>query len=151
MGRVRGKSWWESNPGDCNTSIPPDAPERVGMGGLQSWGSVVGFVVQGSTGEFPFLTSSERLEVVSRARQAIPKDKLLIAGSGCECENTMPGDLGLLGCGGSRLLGPGVGFCLWFCPCRGAPRPVSLAFSPLPHCSHSSHGRDDRQHGSGRR
>ncbi|XP_053438855.1 4-hydroxy-2-oxoglutarate aldolase, mitochondrial isoform X1 [Nycticebus coucang] len=43
-----------------------------------------GFVVQGSTGEFPFLTSSERLQVVSRARQAMPKDKLLLAGSGCE-------------------------------------------------------------------
>lgn len=43
-----------------------------------------GFVVQGSTGEFPFLTSSERLEVVSRVRQAMPKNKLLIAGSGCE-------------------------------------------------------------------
>ncbi|XP_019652782.1 4-hydroxy-2-oxoglutarate aldolase, mitochondrial isoform X2 [Ailuropoda melanoleuca] len=43
-----------------------------------------GFVVQGSNGEFPFLTSSERLEVVSRARQAMSKDKLLLAGSGCE-------------------------------------------------------------------
>ncbi|KAM5271431.1 4-hydroxy-2-oxoglutarate aldolase, mitochondrial isoform 1-T1 [Ctenodactylus gundi] len=43
-----------------------------------------GFVAQGSTGEFPFLTSSERLEVVSRVRQVMPKDKLLIAGSGCE-------------------------------------------------------------------
>ncbi|XP_043331808.1 4-hydroxy-2-oxoglutarate aldolase, mitochondrial isoform X3 [Cervus elaphus] len=43
-----------------------------------------GFVIQGSNGEFPFLTSSERLEVVSRARQALPKDKLLLAGSGCE-------------------------------------------------------------------
>ncbi|XP_003409248.1 4-hydroxy-2-oxoglutarate aldolase, mitochondrial [Loxodonta africana] len=43
-----------------------------------------GFVVQGSNGEFPFLTSTERLEVVSRVRQATPKDKLLIAGSGCE-------------------------------------------------------------------
>ncbi|KAM9197832.1 4-hydroxy-2-oxoglutarate aldolase, mitochondrial isoform 2-T2 [Dugong dugon] len=48
-----------------------------------------GFVVQGSNGEFPFLTSSERLEMVSRARQAVPKDKLLIAGSGCECEAIM--------------------------------------------------------------
>ncbi|XP_059957212.1 4-hydroxy-2-oxoglutarate aldolase, mitochondrial isoform X8 [Mesoplodon densirostris] len=43
-----------------------------------------GFVVQGSNGEFPFLTSSERLEVVSRVRQALPRDKLLLAGSGCE-------------------------------------------------------------------
>ncbi|XP_069877446.1 4-hydroxy-2-oxoglutarate aldolase, mitochondrial [Dipodomys merriami] len=47
-----------------------------------------GFVVQGSTGEFPFLTSTERLEVVSRIRQIIPKDKLLIAGSGCESTQT---------------------------------------------------------------
>ncbi|XP_051837746.1 4-hydroxy-2-oxoglutarate aldolase, mitochondrial isoform X1 [Antechinus flavipes] len=43
-----------------------------------------GFVVQGSNGEFPFLTSIERLEVVSRIRQVMPKDKLLLAGSGCE-------------------------------------------------------------------
>ncbi|XP_028916632.1 4-hydroxy-2-oxoglutarate aldolase, mitochondrial isoform X1 [Ornithorhynchus anatinus] len=43
-----------------------------------------GFVVQGSNGEFPFLTSSERLEVVSRVRRAMPRDKLLLAGSGCE-------------------------------------------------------------------
>ncbi|KAM9618003.1 4-hydroxy-2-oxoglutarate aldolase, mitochondrial isoform 1-T1 [Trichechus inunguis] len=48
-----------------------------------------GFVVQGSNGEFPFLTSSERLEMVSRVRQAVPKEKLLIAGSGCECEAIM--------------------------------------------------------------
>lgn len=48
--------------------------------------SLAGFVVQGSNGEFPFLTSSERLEVVSRVRQAMPKNKLLLAGSGCECE-----------------------------------------------------------------
>ncbi|XP_028340278.1 4-hydroxy-2-oxoglutarate aldolase, mitochondrial isoform X16 [Physeter macrocephalus] len=46
--------------------------------------SLAGFVVQGSNGEFPFLTSSERLEVVSRVRQALPRDKLLLAGSGCE-------------------------------------------------------------------
>ncbi|XP_073096694.1 4-hydroxy-2-oxoglutarate aldolase, mitochondrial isoform X1 [Manis javanica] len=43
-----------------------------------------GFVVQGSNGEFPFLTSSERLEVVNRVCQALPKDKFLLAGSGCE-------------------------------------------------------------------
>ncbi|XP_020033343.1 4-hydroxy-2-oxoglutarate aldolase, mitochondrial [Castor canadensis] len=43
-----------------------------------------GFVVQGSTGEFPFLTSIERLEVVSRVRQVMSKERLLLAGSGCE-------------------------------------------------------------------
>ena len=54
-------------------------------------------MVQGSNGEFPFLTSIERLEVVSRVRQAMPKDKLLLAGSGCECEATMLWALGVLG------------------------------------------------------
>lgn len=59
--------------------------------------SLAGFVVQGSNGEFPFLTSIERLEVVSRVRQAMPKDKLLLAGSGCECEAIMPWALGAAG------------------------------------------------------
>uniref|UniRef100_A0A8D0H7T8 4-hydroxy-2-oxoglutarate aldolase, mitochondrial n=1 Tax=Sphenodon punctatus TaxID=8508 RepID=A0A8D0H7T8_SPHPU len=45
---------------------------------------LAGFVVQGSTGEAPYLTQQERLEVMSYVRQAVPKDKLLLAGSGCE-------------------------------------------------------------------
>lgn len=65
----------------------------VGCDGI----SLAGFVIQGSNGEFPFLTSSERLEVVSRVRQAMPKDKLLLAGSGCECEATVLWALGVLG------------------------------------------------------
>ncbi|XP_015271439.1 PREDICTED: 4-hydroxy-2-oxoglutarate aldolase, mitochondrial [Gekko japonicus] len=43
-----------------------------------------GFVVQGSTGEAPYLTQQERLEVVRRLRQAVPKEKLLLVGSGYE-------------------------------------------------------------------
>ncbi|XP_061492270.1 4-hydroxy-2-oxoglutarate aldolase, mitochondrial [Rhineura floridana] len=43
-----------------------------------------GFVVQGSNGEAPYLTQQERLEVVRRVRQAVPKEKLLLAGTGCE-------------------------------------------------------------------
>ncbi|KAM8924826.1 4-hydroxy-2-oxoglutarate aldolase, mitochondrial [Pelodytes ibericus] len=43
-----------------------------------------GIVVQGSTGEYPYLSWTERLSVVSRVRRAMPKEKLLIAGSGCE-------------------------------------------------------------------
>ncbi|XP_063290176.1 4-hydroxy-2-oxoglutarate aldolase, mitochondrial [Pelobates fuscus] len=43
-----------------------------------------GIVVQGSTGEYAYLTKEERLEVVRRARKVVPTDKLLIAGSGCE-------------------------------------------------------------------
>ncbi|KFP71011.1 hypothetical protein N310_05022, partial [Acanthisitta chloris] len=43
-----------------------------------------GLVVLGSNGEYPYLTPRERLEVVSCVRQALPKDRLLLAGSGCE-------------------------------------------------------------------
>lgn len=42
--------------------------------------------MQGSTGEAPYLTQQERLEVVRRLRQAVPKEKLLLAGSGYESE-----------------------------------------------------------------
>ncbi|XP_023676040.1 4-hydroxy-2-oxoglutarate aldolase, mitochondrial [Paramormyrops kingsleyae] len=43
-----------------------------------------GLVVQGSNGEFPYLTVEERVEVVRHVRRALPKDKLVMAGSGCE-------------------------------------------------------------------
>lgn len=43
-----------------------------------------GFVVQGSNGEYAYLTREERVEVVRRVRKAVPTNRLLIAGSGCE-------------------------------------------------------------------
>ncbi|NXL28800.1 HOGA1 protein, partial [Glaucidium brasilianum] len=43
-----------------------------------------GLVVLGSNGEYPYLAPRERLEVVSCVRQALPRDRLLLAGSGCE-------------------------------------------------------------------
>ncbi|XP_057259586.1 4-hydroxy-2-oxoglutarate aldolase, mitochondrial isoform X1 [Pezoporus wallicus] len=43
-----------------------------------------GLVVLGSNGEYPYLAPQERLEVVSCARRALPRDRLLLAGSGCE-------------------------------------------------------------------
>ncbi|XP_042314742.1 4-hydroxy-2-oxoglutarate aldolase, mitochondrial [Sceloporus undulatus] len=49
-----------------------------------------GFVVQGSNGEAPYLTQQERLEVVSLVRQTMPKENLLLAGTGCEStQNTI--------------------------------------------------------------
>ncbi|XP_016088432.1 4-hydroxy-2-oxoglutarate aldolase, mitochondrial-like [Sinocyclocheilus grahami] len=38
-----------------------------------------GLVVQGSNGEYPYLTPEERAEVVKRVKQTLPKDKLLLA------------------------------------------------------------------------
>lgn len=43
-----------------------------------------GLVVQGSNGEYPYLSPEERVEVVRKVKQALPKDKLVMAGSGCE-------------------------------------------------------------------
>jgi 4-hydroxy-2-oxoglutarate aldolase len=45
---------------------------------------VAGLVVLGTNGEFIYLHDQEKLEVLRTARQAIPKDKLFIAGTGCE-------------------------------------------------------------------
>ncbi|XP_005749648.1 4-hydroxy-2-oxoglutarate aldolase, mitochondrial isoform X1 [Pundamilia nyererei] len=43
-----------------------------------------GLVVQGSNGEYPYLTVEERVEVVRTVKQSLPAGRLLIAGSGCE-------------------------------------------------------------------
>ncbi|XP_014890072.1 4-hydroxy-2-oxoglutarate aldolase, mitochondrial isoform X2 [Poecilia latipinna] len=43
-----------------------------------------GLVVQGSNGEYPYLTEEERVEVVAAVRRSLPLGKLLLAGSGCE-------------------------------------------------------------------
>ncbi|XP_032850837.2 4-hydroxy-2-oxoglutarate aldolase, mitochondrial isoform X6 [Tyto alba] len=55
-------------------------------GNLRRYASIPfrGLVVLGSNGEYPYLAPRERLEVVSCVRRALPRDRLLVAGSGCE-------------------------------------------------------------------
>jgi 4-hydroxy-2-oxoglutarate aldolase len=43
-----------------------------------------GFVALGSNGEFVLLSEKEKLLVIEQARAAVPTDRLLIAGTGCE-------------------------------------------------------------------
>nr|XP_045625355.1 4-hydroxy-2-oxoglutarate aldolase, mitochondrial-like [Procambarus clarkii] len=45
-----------------------------------------GLVVEGSNGEYVYLTREERVELVKRVREFLPRnsDKLILAGSGCE-------------------------------------------------------------------
>ncbi|XP_029197438.2 4-hydroxy-2-oxoglutarate aldolase, mitochondrial-like [Acropora millepora] len=43
-----------------------------------------GYVVQGSNGEYPYLRPDEKIDLVRKVRELAPKDKLIIAGSGCE-------------------------------------------------------------------
>jgi 4-hydroxy-2-oxoglutarate aldolase len=53
---------------------------------LERWNAydLAGYVVLGSNGEAVYLTEREKLQVWETARQAIPPDKLMIAGTGCE-------------------------------------------------------------------
>ncbi|RLC75872.1 MAG: dihydrodipicolinate synthase family protein [Chloroflexi bacterium] len=53
---------------------------------LERWNQydLSGYVVLGSNGEAGFLSVEEKLRVLEAARQAIPPDKLMIAGAGCE-------------------------------------------------------------------
>jgi 4-hydroxy-2-oxoglutarate aldolase len=69
---------------------PFDAQGDVDRGALSAnlerWNAygLAGYVVVGSNGEAVFLTEEEKRRVWETARQAIPTDKLLIAGTGCE-------------------------------------------------------------------
>ncbi|NXY50138.1 HOGA1 protein, partial [Ceuthmochares aereus] len=55
-------------------------------GNLHRYASIPfrGVLVLGSNGEYPYLAPHERLELVSCVHRALPKDRLLLAGSGCE-------------------------------------------------------------------
>lgn len=59
------------------------APERL-QANLQKWNATAlgGYVVLGSTGEFPMLSEAERDRVLAAAREAIPRDRAFIAGTG---------------------------------------------------------------------
>jgi 4-hydroxy-2-oxoglutarate aldolase len=59
------------------------APERLAAN-LQRWNAtaVAGYVVLGSTGEFPMLSEAERERILVAAREAIPRDKRFLAGTG---------------------------------------------------------------------
>ena len=71
--------------------VPVTTPFRgddVAVEGLQAnlrkWNAtaLAGYVVLGSTGEFPMHSEAERDQVLVAAREAIPRDKAFIAGTG---------------------------------------------------------------------
>ncbi len=53
---------------------------------LQRWNhyDLAGYVVLGSNGEAVYMTEEEKLRVWETARQIIPSDKMMVAGTGCE-------------------------------------------------------------------
>ena len=69
---------------------PFDTSGHVAYGALrenlQRWNGygLAGYVVLGSNGEAAYLEPAEKVRLLEAAREAIPSDKLLIAGTGCE-------------------------------------------------------------------
>ena len=69
---------------------PFKADEQIDYDALQAnlerWNGepLAGYVVGGSNGEYVYCSPDERVEVVRVARQAVPRDRLLIAGSAME-------------------------------------------------------------------
>lgn len=61
------------------------APECLAAN-LARWNAtpLAGYVVLGSTGEFPMLNEAERDRVLAAAREAIPREKAFIAGTGAD-------------------------------------------------------------------
>jgi 4-hydroxy-2-oxoglutarate aldolase len=59
------------------------APEKL-QSNLESWNrtDLLGYLILGSTGEFPHLTLDERLAVIETVRDATPSDKVLLVGTG---------------------------------------------------------------------
>ncbi len=53
---------------------------------LERWNAydLAGYVVLGSNGEVVYLDEQEKLNVLETARQVIPPDKVMVAGTGCE-------------------------------------------------------------------
>ncbi|XP_046555018.1 4-hydroxy-2-oxoglutarate aldolase, mitochondrial-like [Haliotis rubra] len=69
---------------------PFNADETIAWDKLESnikkWNEIPlrGYVVQGSTGEYTFMTPQERVEAVRRVKDFAGPGKMVIAGSGCE-------------------------------------------------------------------
>ena len=59
------------------------APARLAAN-LRRWHAapLAGYVVLGSTGEFPMLNEGERDRILNAAREAIPRDRVFLAGTG---------------------------------------------------------------------
>jgi len=72
--------------------------------------SLAGLLVLGSNGEFIYLSDTEKLEVLKTARQAIPKDRLFIAGTACEstrCTLELTEQAAAIGADAAIVLTPG--------------------------------------------
>ncbi|XP_078358528.1 4-hydroxy-2-oxoglutarate aldolase, mitochondrial-like [Oculina patagonica] len=93
--KMAGFSTTGSSSLDLSGIFPPivtpfEDNEEVSYGKLtenfSKWNDIPfrGYVVQGSNGEYAFMRPEEKIELVRKVRELAPKDKLVLAGSGCE-------------------------------------------------------------------
>lgn len=61
------------------------APQRL-RENIEKWNTfgLAGYLVLGSNGEAPFLSETEKVEMIRAARAAIPPDKIMLVGTGLE-------------------------------------------------------------------
>jgi 4-hydroxy-2-oxoglutarate aldolase len=69
-------------PFDSEGRIAPE-PLKKNLAALNRY-ELRGYVILGTNGEYVMLTEQEKLWVLDAARQAIPRERLLIAGTGCQ-------------------------------------------------------------------
>ncbi|ROT66688.1 putative 4-hydroxy-2-oxoglutarate aldolase, mitochondrial isoform X2 [Penaeus vannamei] len=82
---------------------------------IEAWNKAPfkGLVVQGSNGEYVYLSTEERIDLVKCVRDSLPRDsgKIILAGSGCESTRaTIEMSRGFMGMPGGRGLLRGRGF-----------------------------------------
>lgn len=78
---------------------------------IKAWEKIPfkGYVVQGSNGEYPLMTSDERVDMVRRVRSLVPKEKLVIAGSSCESTRStieMSNEMAAAGANAALIVNP---------------------------------------------
>jgi 4-hydroxy-2-oxoglutarate aldolase len=63
-----------------------DVDHQALAANLERWNQfdLAGYVVLGSNGEAAYLTEDEKVAILETARKAIPADKVLVSGTGCE-------------------------------------------------------------------
>lgn len=94
---------------------PFDDNEEIDLSALkknvEKWSKIPfrGLTMHGSNGEYPFLTTDERIDMVKKVRSWLPKDKIIIAGSGCEstrCTVKMTQDVADAGADAALVITP---------------------------------------------
>jgi 4-hydroxy-2-oxoglutarate aldolase len=106
---------------------------------------LAGYVVLGSNGEAAYLSEQEKRGVLERAREAIPGDRLLIAGTGCETTRAtiaLTADAAQIGADAALVITPhfytlGTGQLLHYYHAVADASPIPLILYNVPKFTHT--------------